>query len=149
LPSRRIIRKPKALSPRDDVRDCLQRRRSPTTNIEWEELQTNADSKRQPDRDRLQPAIKFGVPIAAGSDMFMTIRDQDRATVSGDFTPVVAKHTKSFNLVDTLSVGVDSFPSLRNAEWCAPSMTCVVAVTLCPLQQPDLVPSLARIGSLN
>jgi len=26
---------------------------------------------------------------------------------SGDFTPVLAKHTKSFNLVDTLSVGVD------------------------------------------
>ena len=27
--------------------------------------------------------------------------------VSGVFTPVLAKHTKSFNLVDTLSVGVD------------------------------------------
>jgi hypothetical protein len=27
--------------------------------------------------------------------------------VSGDFAPVLAKHTKSFNLVDTLSVGVD------------------------------------------
>jgi hypothetical protein len=26
---------------------------------------------------------------------------------SGDFTPVLAKHSKSFNLVDTLSVGVD------------------------------------------
>jgi hypothetical protein len=26
---------------------------------------------------------------------------------SGDFTPVLAKHTKSFNLIDTLSVGVD------------------------------------------
>jgi hypothetical protein len=26
--------------------------------------------------------------------------------VSGVFTPVLAKHTKSFNLVDTLSVGV-------------------------------------------
>jgi len=25
------------------------------------------------------------------------------------FTPVLAKHTKSFNLVDTLSVGVDRF----------------------------------------
>ena len=28
--------------------------------------------------------------------------------VSGVFTPVLAKHTKSFNLVDPLSVGVDS-----------------------------------------
>ena len=27
--------------------------------------------------------------------------------VPGVFTPVLAKHTKSFNLVDTLSVGVD------------------------------------------
>ena len=26
---------------------------------------------------------------------------------SGDFTPVLAKHTKSFNLIDTLAVGVD------------------------------------------
>ena len=26
---------------------------------------------------------------------------------SGDFTPVLAKHSKSFNLIDTLSVGVD------------------------------------------
>jgi hypothetical protein len=34
--------------------------------------------------------------------------------VSGEFTPVLAKHTKSFNLVDTLSVGVDR--SQRNFE---------------------------------
>jgi hypothetical protein len=34
--------------------------------------------------------------------------------VSGDFTPVLAKHTKSFNLVDTLSVGVDRIQ--RNFE---------------------------------
>jgi hypothetical protein len=27
--------------------------------------------------------------------------------LSGEFTPVLAKHTKSFNLIDTLSVGVD------------------------------------------
>ncbi len=26
---------------------------------------------------------------------------------SGEFTPVLAKHTKSFNLIDTLAVGVD------------------------------------------
>jgi hypothetical protein len=33
---------------------------------------------------------------------------------SGDFTPVLAKHTKSFNLVNTLSVGVDRIQ--RNFE---------------------------------
>jgi len=32
--------------------------------------------------------------------------------VNGDFTPVLAKHTKTFNLVDTLSVGVDRIPPL-------------------------------------
>jgi hypothetical protein len=34
--------------------------------------------------------------------------------VPGVFTPVLAKHTKSFNLVDTLSVGVDGIQ--RNFE---------------------------------
>jgi hypothetical protein len=34
--------------------------------------------------------------------------------VSGDFTPVVAKHSKSFNLLDTLAVGVDRIQ--RNFE---------------------------------
>ena len=34
--------------------------------------------------------------------------------VPGDFTPVLAKHTKSFNLIDTLSVGVDRIQ--RNFE---------------------------------
>lgn len=34
--------------------------------------------------------------------------------VPGDFTPVMAKHTKSFNLIDTLSVGVDRIQ--RNFE---------------------------------
>jgi hypothetical protein len=33
---------------------------------------------------------------------------------SGDFTPVLAKHTKSFNLIDTLAVGVDRIQ--RNFE---------------------------------
>ena len=43
---------------------------------------------------------------------------------SGEFTPFLAKHTKSFNLIDTLAVGVDrlqrSFePMLRQGveEW--------------------------------
>jgi hypothetical protein len=34
--------------------------------------------------------------------------------VPGDFTPVLAKHGKSFNLIDTLSVGVDRIQ--RNFE---------------------------------
>jgi hypothetical protein len=34
--------------------------------------------------------------------------------VTGVFTPVLAKHTKSFNLIDTLSVGVDRIQ--RNFE---------------------------------
>ena len=33
---------------------------------------------------------------------------------SGDFTPVLAKHTKSFNLIDTVAVGVDRIQ--RNFE---------------------------------
>jgi len=33
---------------------------------------------------------------------------------TGVFTPVLAKHTKSFNLIDTLSVGVDRIQ--RNFE---------------------------------
>jgi hypothetical protein len=37
-----------------------------------------------------------------------------RDIVPDDFTPALAKHTKSFNLVDTLSVGVDRI--LRNFE---------------------------------
>ena len=42
---------------------------------------------------------------------------------SGDFTPVIAKHTKSFNLIDMLAVGVDriqrSFEPMRRQveEW--------------------------------
>ena len=35
--------------------------------------------------------------------------------VAGTFTPVLAKHTKSFNLIDTLSVGVDRIQELRAA----------------------------------
>src|SRR5260370_8426913 len=42
---------------------------------------------------------------------------------AGEFTPVLAKHTKSFNLIDTLAVGVDriqrSFEPMRRQveEW--------------------------------
>ncbi len=39
---------------------------------------------------------------------------------SGEFTPVLAKHTKSFNLIDTLAVGVDRIKGASNrcdARW--------------------------------
>jgi hypothetical protein len=38
----------------------------------------------------------------------------DHMAFSGDFTPVLAKHSKSFNLIDTLAVGVDRIQ--RNFE---------------------------------
>jgi hypothetical protein len=41
-------------------------------------------------------------------------RSQLNNIVSGAFTPVLAKHTKSFNLLDTFSVGVDRIQ--RNFE---------------------------------
>jgi hypothetical protein len=43
-----------------------------------------------------------------------TTRKNFANIVSGVFTPVLAKHTKSFNLIDTLSVGVDRIQ--RNFE---------------------------------
>jgi hypothetical protein len=43
-----------------------------------------------------------------------TTRKNFANIVPGVFTPVLAKHTKSFNLVDTLSVGVDRIQ--RNFE---------------------------------
>ena len=39
---------------------------------------------------------------------------RDCHIVPGDFTPVLAKHTKSFNLIDTFAVGVDRIQ--RNFE---------------------------------
>jgi hypothetical protein len=42
------------------------------------------------------------------------IHENLRNIVPGVFTPVLAKHTKSFNLIDTLSVGVDRIQ--RNFE---------------------------------
>src|ERR1043165_6719885 len=38
----------------------------------------------------------------------------DNLAFKGDFTPVLAKHSKSFNLIDTLSIGVDKMQ--RNFE---------------------------------
>ena len=45
----------------------------------------------------------------------LMVRDQSsRSIVPGAFTPVLAKHSKSFSLVDCLSVGVDRMQ--RNFE---------------------------------
>ena len=56
--------------------------------------------------------------ITKSLDLGMTLRARvfvcSNMAFSGDFTPVLAKHTKSFNLVDTLSVGVDRIQ--RNFE---------------------------------
>ncbi len=41
-------------------------------------------------------------------------QSQDGNIVSSAFAPVLAKHTKSFNLIDTLAVGVDRIQ--RNFE---------------------------------
>ena len=41
---------------------------------------------------------------------------------SGDFAPILAKHTKSFNLIDTLSVGVDRIQ--RNFGPCSARLNC-------------------------
>ena len=44
----------------------------------------------------------------------LNANSKSRNILSGVFTPVLAKHTKSFNLIDTLSVGVDRIQ--RNFE---------------------------------
>src|SRR3954471_14635547 len=52
---------------------------------------------------------------------------------SGDFTPVLAKHSKSFNLIDTISVGIDRMqrnfePMRRQVEtWRSSELTTVAA----------------------
>ena len=45
--------------------------------------------------------------IRLGSHAGLRVFVCSNMAFNGDFTPVLAKHTKSFNLVDTLSVGVD------------------------------------------
>jgi Domain of unknown function (DUF932) len=52
--------------------------------------------------DLLEPD-NYYTGLTAGLRVFVC----SNMAFSGDFTPVLAKHTKSFNLVDTLSVGVD------------------------------------------
>src|SRR5216684_4991561 len=52
-------------------------------------------------RNSHDKSLRLG--LTAGMRVFVC----SNMAFSGDFTPVLAKHTKSFNLIDTLSVGVD------------------------------------------
>jgi imidazolonepropionase-like amidohydrolase len=65
----------------DEYRKMAFGKRQPTPE---ERSREEARIKRMVDRnrDRLQRALKFGVPVAAGSDMFMTIPDQNRGQAS-------------------------------------------------------------------
>jgi len=56
---------------------------------------------------RTRPQVRLGEGEPHNTREFSNI-------VAGAFTPVLAKHTKSFNLIDTLSVGVDRIQ--RNFE---------------------------------
>ncbi len=53
----------------------------------------------------------------------------DNLAFKGDFTPVLAKHSKSFNLIDTISIGIDkmqrNFDPIRQnvSEWAANELT--------------------------
>lgn len=53
-------------------------------------------------RQKLPPGVAYRVFVCSNM------------AFSGDFTPVLAKHSKSFNLIDTLAVGVDRIQ--RNFE---------------------------------
>jgi len=52
-------------------------------------------------RNSHDKSLRLG--LTAGLRMFVC----SNMAFSGEFTPVLAKHTKSFNLIDTLAVGVD------------------------------------------
>ena len=62
-------------------------------------------------RNSHDKSIRLG--LTAGLRVFVC----SNMAFRGDFTPVLAKHTKSFNLIDTLAVGVDriqrSFEPMR------------------------------------
>lgn len=68
--------------------------------------------------DRLsQPAHDKSVRL--GSPQGLRVFVCSNMAFSGDFTRVLAKHSKSFNLIDTLSVGVeeaDDMPALSESE---------------------------------
>jgi hypothetical protein len=63
---------------------------------------------------RTATAVDFVAVKASRFNSFQQPRENFANIVSGVFTLVLAKHTKSFNLVDTLSVGVDRIQ--RNFE---------------------------------
>jgi len=63
---------------------------------------------------RTATVIDFVAVKASRFKQVSTTRETFANIVSGAFTPVLAKHTTSFNLIDTLSVGVDRIQ--RNFE---------------------------------
>src|SRR5713226_654707 len=62
-------------------------------------------------RNSHDKSLRLG--LTAGMRVFVC----SNIAFSGEFTPVLAKHTRSFNLIDTLAVGVDrierSFEPMR------------------------------------
>src|SRR5713226_3165887 len=68
-------------------------------------------------RNSHDKSLRLG--LTAGMRVFVC----SNIAFSGEFTPVLAKHTRSFNLIDTLAVGVDriqrSFEPMRRQveEW--------------------------------
>ena len=71
-------------------------------------------------RDRLQRARRFGVPIAAGSDMYLTMPDEDRGQASLDMfdaysaegmTPLEIIHAATSNAAELLGWQNKSAPS--------------------------------------
>ena len=74
------------------------------------DLETQMDGRRFAIGIRNSHDKSLRLGLTAGLRVFVC----SNMAFSGDFTPVLAKHTKSFNLVDTLSVGVDRIE--RNFE---------------------------------
>ena len=74
-----------------------------------------ADSeRRQSSTQRGQTSQEAYCRGWANSIFFKMLFDQSGDIVSGVFTPVLAKHSKSFSLIDCISVGVDRMQ--RNFE---------------------------------
>jgi Domain of unknown function (DUF932) len=74
------------------------------------DLETQMDGARFAIGLRNSHDKSFRLSLTVGVRVFVC----SNMAFSGDFQPVLAKHTKSFNLIDTLSVGVDRIQ--RNFE---------------------------------
>jgi hypothetical protein len=51
---------------------------------------------------------------------------------SGVFTPVLAKHSKDFSLIDCISVGVDRMQRNFETGFCVVPISCLSTVSLSP-----------------